>query len=526
MVRAKTVSSQGGNIMLNARSTGDLAHSCSPEVTFFGRRVLRYMNFAEASLLHSIGAGGACAPLLSPGRTARTQTTTIERVADYVGNMYVRTHLPALNTSDLLGTGTNLVDFVADTTDINEGSVISTSTVQTVADLGIGAAYVDAVALFIVSQADLMLNNILVDRVTSNTQYLDWLSRHDSESRAAASIGLGTEAERVQAARADQVVYTPLQFYNFDIMSQVLPHVAMHAQDLQLKMTGRGADDMWGFVDDAAESGNLVATTTAQRAAISTAIAQSDQDLVIVSYFLSEDMRQETAYGRHEYLITQHQFPTTVSVAQNSGATVDMQDIVMKNPMRQVTFFFVADRHRNGVLNAFQPDRVYPFKSSLITGEYKTPMPWTDFSVGHHPRSGERVSPFTNVDFQFNNHTRFLKSTTSSNPATSQSKLYQVVDPSHRHAGDVTETHAYWMSFGIYGDDDYPSGTANGSAVSNLSASFVRAVSPSSLWTGTWGGAAAAFYPPPAYPAGTIHVVAKSMNQLVFEGGVGHKVYA
>ena len=505
-------------LALSAITAADKGLTTGPQETFFQSVFKRHTNYAISTTTQSLANGGSGAALIgSAGSSPSRVSTTLQRTSDLIGQIWVRTVLPALNTITLFG-GTGHVDLLdASITAIHTGGdPISTSEALTA--VGEGFAYVNDVGHYMVREAETQIGGFLMDDYIAEQAHLEWMSENAVDRLCRKSLGIGTDQERISSAFQEQVIYSPLHFWFGCHPSKFLPHVAMQAHDHLLNLTGRAADTLWGGIGDTAS-----ATAVTQKAGVDAAIANAQQELVIEVVYLDKAERQAMVSNALEYQITEHQrVSTTVQTA-----AVNMNAISFNLPCCDL---IIAAR-RNSLTRAgaqpsvvgLLPDTVHPFRSNAF---HHTPEAWTDFSAGASIATGVRQPFIEQVQVRLNNY-ELLPT------MTKQGHFYSEVMPAQRKMqGSANDTFAAYINFGLDSTKTNMDGTVNMSAIDHLSVQLTLASHPAQSYFGAsttaaaLTGDAAAHYDPLAAPDATVWVFARNYNVIRILSGMVGKVFA
>jgi len=460
----------GMQLELSAQTHQDSYLTCKPECTFFRKALCRYTNFAIGQITQTIGSGSG-SPLIRATSMGQS-SVTLQRTADLMGPMYVRTVLPALNvTRFTVNQGILAKTASSSGALIHDGGSVATYTSQAF-DANIiypafaneatdGYCYCDAVGFYMISEATASIGGHQVDRLLAEQQYLEWISEHPDEKVLRYSIGMGSDAERTARAFEDQVIYSPLQFWFTKQSSQYMPIIALQGHDVVFDFKGRAADLLWGGRPGGAQESVPQADITL----INDAIAAAGHDLVYDGVFLDRSERMMTARMMIEVIATEHahysqslQGATQSSINHNSlpfNHPTRCLMIALRRRSRTDTSFITTAAVRSSVL--------YPFHNRA--GQSKTPILWNDFSGGN-TGSAEAHGAIANIQLTLNNHERL-------GVKDNVGHYYSEVLPSQKFSGSTRDTHAVYYVFGMHGEGQV-TGTLNFSAIDNVGVQITR----------------------------------------------------
>lgn len=457
----------GLTLGLSARNVQDAPLTCNPEMTFFKQRSPRYTNFQTGQITQSLGSGGSHALIGNNNSSIRGLQTVLQRTADLMGETYIQTVLPALNTRAILTPAAPLAteaDCAATlwTTGAN-ASTGTAATLPTGVPAGSGLSYVSEVGHYLLSHCEINIGSQCMDEVYDYSQYLEWHARHSDENLMENSLGMGSFQTLIDRAYREQVIYTPIGLWYTRAPSLYLPTVASQGHDIVFKMDGVSANSLWGGHGVFSEIGGT-GLPAASVALVNTAIADSSmQQLVYDGVFLDRAERIMFAKMAQEYLMDQYQFITSSSVSAGQS-NVSLKNISFNHPMRHMA---IALRRRDFV-NAYTEDStvpadaITPYQNGSAAGEFKTPIRWNDFSAGPQLHTGERLTPFRDLQLKINNYDRFAD---FKQPIGG---FYNEVQPGQKAPGRVHDTFGMFYFFGQYGFGACPSGTLNMSAIDNV----------------------------------------------------------
>lgn len=513
----------GGGLELAALSAQDAYLTCNPECTWWKKAFCRYTNYAIVQVTQSIGSGSN-SPLIGSG-SAPTVNVQIQRVADLVGPMYVRSVLPALNTVEF---NSGLAADVAGADLINDGAAgvytsaaltgeLNGSTYPAYANVDDGYCYVDAVGLYLVQNATCQIGGHQFDELRSEQQYLEWVSEHTDETILRYAIGMGSDMERTARAYEDQIIYSPLQFWHTKMTSHYLAHIAIAGHEHYVRMTGRSADDLWGCQTGSAFSTSAAhAALATDRAAINAAlVARATHDLVYDGVLLDRAERMMTARMAIEVMATEHLHYMQTSVGAGQ-AQITLNSLPLNHPTRDL---HIALRRRSnidsGSLAAAVPSsELYPFRNSV---NVKTNNRWNDFSGGS-TGSGEKHGHFAQLQLALNNYDRFGISENIGG-------YYSEVHPAQKYCGNTRDTHAAFYSFAVKEQGEVK-GTLNFSAIDNVGLRVTRRPNLLTSYLPQSGGVAGFNRDTMQHEAVDVILATKTMNVYKYVSGMIGRAFA
>ena len=529
---------EGASLAVRATNAQDEYLTHDPEETFFQVRVPRHTPFALTQIVQPIeGAGliGMGGSITSPARPRGH--VVLGRAADLIGQAYVRTVLPALNTVAI--TGVAAVDNAAsdlrvynyDGSTLIHTGVLTAATFPAINAQGLeGYSYVDEVAHFLVARATCKIASKTMDTLTSEQQYLDWHASRTGEALMRESIGVGTIEERTVRAFRPQTVYTPLSFWFGSDPSNFLPMCALGRSETRLEFEGRDVHELYGgssiqsglgpYFDryDAAKDDLIVA-----------AIRNAPQHVVYDAVLLGPAERDLFRSRALTYVVTEHVQHEARGVAAGAASYTDTS-VPMDHPTRDITVAMrrVSRTRPDAAANVYTPDPMYPVRTARDATGFHTPLQWNDFSGGETPLTFETVAAVSGLQMTVDGMKRLMDDVS----AVDIGDFYSDVLPSARCGGATRGTFAQRILFGVpdgvtvEGAGAPSRGTMNLSAVQNVGFTISRAANPMSELVAAAGVFAHASYPPPQYEAVDLFIFSRTINVLRFENGSVSKAYA
>ena len=195
--------------------------------------------------------------------------------------------------------------------------------------------------------------------------------------------------------------------------------------------------------------------------------------------------------------------------------SIALKNVSFNHPVRHVVVALQRQDFVNSNADLTQPvDALVPYQKGSAAGEYRTPLRWNDFSAGFQLGTNERLNPVDAYQLKINNYDRLM------DVSTGIGEYYNEVHTSQKAPGATQQTFGLYYFFGQYGFGSALSGTLNFSAIDNVEIDIIRAVNPSTTWTGD--GAV----DPVDYPAADVYVYACGSNVLKFVSGMAGLAFA
>jgi hypothetical protein len=227
--------------------------------------------------------------------------------------------------------------------------------------------------------------------------------------------------ELVEAAKAEQLLYIPLNFWFNNDYGQSLPIVSLHMTEVKVQIKLKKLADV------------VVAVTGSGYTGPTSGEGDIQMNLMAEYVFLDDPERDWFADNTHKYLISQNQFYGSHTIS--AGVTEAKVDLTFNHPSKELIFLFRK-------------------ASNLAAKQY--------FNF-----SGEENAPYLDEAFKtmtikLNGSERFQK----------RDPLYFRKIQARQHHARIPDKHVYLYSFALFPMDGNPSGSINMSRIDRTTILF------------------------------------------------------
>ena len=295
-----------------------------------------------------------------------------------------------------------------------------------------------------------------------------------------------TVAGLIDAAKRDQYLWVPLQFWFNRFYEQALPLIALQYHEVCINIKTRALSDL------GIETGGEIGNSSFSNAGTGAAPTLDDAVLLVSYVFLDTMERRMFAQQAHEYLIDQVQY--TGAESHTSATSSQNFRMNFNHPVQELIWVCQRD---DVILSgtSFQGNDHFNWSGVQATvNDDIVPNSTTTFET----------DPFLNAEIQLNGHQRTLNH---------RAQYYRNVQP-YQHHSRLLDKHVYLYSFALYPEDVKPSGSVNLSRIDNavLRMSFPTGTNNYSTNSLAW--------------TGQVRIYARSKNVIKIVSGMIGLMYA